>query len=91
MTWYLLTYLTFSCPGGAVARFLWTDTPDAIKSLICTVTVEKEIYTHRERAYKETRKLACGSSRPQLSWCKNLKCSDKKITCTTNIEIQGDQ
>lgn len=89
MTFWLVMWISFSCPGGALTRWLGADPPEWAKPLICRVAPQYEIYSRKRDAYRQAESLACGPSNPALYWCKNLKCWGRKIHCRTVIEIEN--
>ena len=86
MTWVLVTWLAYSCPGGPLGHLL----PNALKPFACTQTVEVKVIGNKKRAYHAVEKAGC-AARPRIFWCKGLKCYEKKVECPVGLYIQGEK
>lgn len=84
MTFYLLTYLAFSCPGWFGGKLI----PGPLRPMVCQQEARREFFTSKAQAYRETEELACTPANPKLELCKGFRCKEKKISCTTKIAIE---
>ena len=83
MTYYLLTYLAFSCPG-----FIGGVIPDTIKPMVCMQTSEAELIPSKKEAWKKAEALTLAGRSPRLYWCRGLKCSEKEISVNKSVTIK---
>jgi len=86
MTWFLVSWIAYSCPGGLFGKLV----PEAVRPIVCELAVETEIHSDKQRAYRAVAKAGC-AARPTISWCKGLKCHAKKVTCPTELHIEGEK
>lgn len=78
MTWYLLTWLAWTCPGGPLGGLV----PAPARPLVCRAEPRLELYdpARLERAKARTRELGCSA---QLRRCRGLVCSSNMVSCET--------
>lgn len=81
--WWLVAWISFSCPGGMLAP-AW---PAAARPFVCTRVTARAIYSRREDADRQVRSVGQVAA-PTLSWCRNLRCWDKQIEWKTVAEIK---
>ena len=83
MIWYLVTWISFACPGGLLAP-AW---PAAARPYVCARVTKHEIYSRREDADRQVRSVGQAAA-PAMAWCRNLRCWDKTIEWKTTAEIK---
>lgn len=84
MTWLLVSWIGWTCPGGLLAGF-W---PSSAKPLVCQPKAETAIYTQGAQAYRKVREIGPGA---RLQGYQGLKGRDIPIRWTTTAEIEGER
>lgn len=82
MTWYLVIYIGFTCPGGWLGGLL---IPKGIGLLACQKTPTHTILTDKKEVMRLVREQGPGI---RVFWCKNLKCSEKKVEWSQVVEVR---
>lgn len=86
MTWWLVVWVTYSCPGGLFGGLV----PTSARPLVCAQITETAVVSSRRKAHRAVKKAGC-SAAPSLYWCKGLKCYEKEIECPTVLRIEGEE
>lgn len=85
MTWayWLLSFQVFTCPGGLLGGFVESKVPPALKPIVCAGHIKTERFTSKDLAHRRYREVG-----GTIEWCQKLKCSERKVTTRTTVEIE---
>lgn len=84
MTWWLLTYLSISCPGWILSGMI----PASVTPLVCEQKSEARLVSSKTEAYKLAIEYQLKDRQPKLYFCKGLKCWEKTISTVKSVEIK---
>lgn len=84
MTWYLVAWVAWSCPGGWLGSLA---VPAAARPLVCRAEPRYLVTANREHARRQVR--AEGPS-AALSRCRALRCTPQPVTWTTVAQFEED-
>lgn len=83
MTWFLILWVAYACPGG----FLVSGAiPAGAKPLACQARPEWALETRPERALKRAKEAGCGA---RVFSCRNLKCEERRVECPVGFSVEG--
>lgn len=84
MTYWLLTYMTFSCPGWILSGVI----PDSVAPMVCENNLEAQLISSKREAYALAEKMELKEKHPTLYYCRGLKCWQKEISVKKTVEIK---
>ena len=82
MSYYLVAWIAFSCPGGLLSGLI----PGAARPLVCSREARVELIPRKADAERKVRELGPGAA-SRLWWCRGLKCSDVKVSWESVVKI----
>lgn len=81
MTWYLVAWISWTCPGGFLSG-LW---PAAVRPMLCQPKPESRVVS----GPREARGLVAPGAR--LYQCGGLKCRELSVVWSSVVKIEEDR
>ena len=84
MTWFLVTWITWSCPGGLLSGLV----PAAARPLVCAPEVKREPYDKLARAQDRVRAIGPGAA-ASIDQVRGLRLKSQDVTWTQTVNFGG--
>lgn len=86
MSWFLVSWVAWACPGGWFAGLV----PPAARPLACKPQVRQEAYERLK--YARARVAALGpENHPSLTLVQGLRLTERPVTWATAVKFEGGQ
>lgn len=83
MTWFMVTWLAWSCPGGWFSGLV----PAPARPLLCQPRTEHQVYTRPQEAYSQIERLGPGSASTMTEY-HGLRRKDHRIIWASYVQIE---
>lgn len=82
MIYFEVVFLAWLCPGGILSGLI----PPAGKPYLCAGIPKRELWTHKELAFKRVLELG-PEAKAAVYECENLKCRRREVAWKTVGEV----